>query len=398
MVSMNKFRPAFVFAVFTLIILLISIEVSESVKAEVGIQRTNNYLKSRSFTYTLYLPMIATSMDCFSWSGQIPLQKAVNQHSCVEIQTGIWTTNVQIVLQSGHTLIGKDKNTSILRAASPWKGNDTNNGSEAVVHDNGSTGSIIANFTIDANNLSTFGVGAHGISTTVKSMNVINAKCDGVAITGPGWKVLNSTIANNGYSCPTGLPGSGIYVTKPFDNHAVTLYSPIIMGNIIHNNGGPALDVDRVWGGTFKNNTVYENQAWAAISLYSASYWTIESNTIRHPSSASPTHPNHPYCIGGSSGNHSAALDICQDTGLSDQLANYNNVLNNQISGWYGIRLTGNDETNSNWVPRFNTIQGNNVYGSNVGCVDDFLPNQTGSNLWANNNCAGTPDTPPDYI
>ncbi len=397
MILLSIYWPAFISMILLPITLFISHDQPSKVYNDLLIGNDAS-LQPPTGAFTLYLPLISKNEDCFQWHGQIPLQTAVDQNLCVQIQTGVWTTTVQIVLQSGHILLGEDKNASILRAASPWTGNGTSNGAEAVVHDNGSENSTIANFTIDANNLSTFGVGAHGTGTTVDSVKIINAKCDGVAITAAGWKVLNSTIENNGYSCHTGLPGSGVYITKPLNNFTPAFYAPIIIGNIIRNNGGPALDVDRVWGGTFKNNTVSDNQGWAAISLYSASYWIVENNAIQHPFSASPTHPNHPYCMGGPSGNYAAALAICQDTELSDQLATYNSVLNNQISGWYGIRLIGNDETNPNWVPRFNTIQGNDVWGSTIGCIDDFSPNQSGSNIWTTNNCAGTPDTPPIYF
>lgn len=348
-------------------------------------------------TIAVYLPLIMAKRDCFLWSGQIPLQRAVDQYPCVEIQTGIWTTTAQISLQPGHMLIGKDRNSSILRAVDPWIGNGTPNGAEAVVHDNGSTGVTVANFTIDANNRSAFGLGAHGISTTVQSMNVINAKCDGIAVAGPGWKIRYSTIENNGKQCPTGVPGSGIYVIK--QPNSTSLYSPTIEGNIIRDNGGPGLDVDRVWGGTFRNNLVSDNQAWTAISLYSASYWVIENNTVSHPSSADPIHPGHGYCTGGPFGNHPAALSICKD-GQETEAALHNIVRNNQMSGWYGILLIGEDENHPLWIPRLNIIEGNNVSGSQVGCADDFEPsvNIVELNTWANNNCAGTPDSLPLYF
>jgi len=300
-------------------------------------------------------------------------------------------------MRPGHTLIGKDRDNSILRAVDPWIGNGTSNGAEAVVHDNGSPGVTITNFTIDANNRSTFGIGADGNNTTVEAMNVVNAKCDGIAVAASGWKIRNSNIENNGKQCPTGLPGSGIYVIK--QPGTTSFYSPIIEGNSIRYNGGPALDVDRAWGGIFRNNTVSDNQAWTAVSLYAASYWTIEGNAINHPSSADPIHPGHEYCTGGPSGNHPSALSICKDSQASEE-ASYNIIRNNQISGWYGIQLIGEDDNNPIWIPRFNQIEGNNVFGSMVGCADDFEPrlNIAGLNTWTNNNCAGRPDTLPLYF
>lgn len=349
-------------------------------------------------TFTLYLPLVQVKKECYLWSGQVTLQDAVYQHTCVEVAEGIWTTNAQITMWSGHSLIGKGQNLTVIRAIEPWVGNG-GYGNEAVVHDNGSMGVVIANLTIDANNLSTLGIGAHGITTTVNHVTVMNAKCDGITIRGTGWRIWDSTIENNGHHCPNGLPAAGLYVTKPWENNSPTFYSPVIEGNVIRYNGGPGLDVDRVWGGTFKNNNVYDNGAWAAVSL-GGSYWTLESNTIRHPASTDPTHPNHLRCEGGSAGRYSAALALCQDNGFEDQAITHNVILNNQISGWYGIRLIGNDEAYLYWVPRFNVISGNDVYGSHVGCVDDFQPGQwsSGENTWNNNNCRGTPNTPPDYF
>ena len=236
--------------------------------------------------HTIYLPVISVAQDCYSWSGQISLQSAIDQFACVKVSSGVWVTTAQLTMKSGHALIGSGRDTTIIRATSPWTGNGQGvpQTAEAVVHDNGSSGVVIANITVDASSLSTFGVGASGQSTSVKNAKVINAKCDGIAIAGPNWSVIDNIIEHNGKSCPNGLPGSGIYVIK---NRSENTYAPLIRGNVIRYNGGPALDVDRIYGGTFVNNTVYENAAWAAISLYSASYWRIEDNSISQPITAS---------------------------------------------------------------------------------------------------------------
>lgn len=345
-------------------------------------------------------PISAT--PCFVWPGQssLSLQSAVDTYTCVEIQPGIWETNTQIALSKpGHRLIGKDRDQTILKAISPWLGNEKiNNDSEAIVHDNGMVGVTIANFTIDASNLGSLGIGATGDGTTVDSMRIINSKCAGIAIVGPRWKVLNSIIEGNGKSCPQpfpGAPGAGIYLTKQTSSD----YAPVIQGNTLRNNGGPALDVDRVWGGVFSHNTVSDNQGWAAVTLYGASYWTIEDNIITHPMSANPSHPNHEYCMGGPSGNYPVGISICKDS-KEPEVSNYNIIRNNQVSSWYGIRLIGEDESNILLTPRFTTVQGNNVLGSMVGCADDLEPNRTneGINTWSNNNCGGQPDTLPLYF
>jgi len=359
-----------------------------------------------SDTIYLYLPFITKGFDtssCYAWEGQVPLQTAVNDNICVLLRSGTWTTNEQIEIPSDHRLIGEGIGVTVLKAEAPWIGNGVDSTVEAVVHNNGSQNVTIANFTVDANNLSTFGIGSSGI--TINSVQIKNAKCDGIAISGVGVVIRQSIVEDNGKGCVNPMellvPGSGIYAAKSTTDTVPAYYSPTITGNTIRNNGGPGVDIDRVWGGTFSNNTVQDNQAWAAVSIYAAGYWTIENNTIYHPPSADPTHPKHLRCMGGSSGSHSAALSICQDTGDTDQMAIYHSIRNNRIAGWYGIRLIGNDEANLSWVPQFSTIQGNNVYGSYVGCADDHQVGQgsnNGDNVWTNNNCHGTSDTPPDYF
>ena len=66
----------------------------------------------------------------------------------------------------------------------------------------------------------------------------------------------------------------------------------------------------------------------------------------------------------------------------------------------HGIRLIGDDESNPTWVPKFSTIEDNDLSGSIVGCIDDFEPgqNQPGMNTWTGNNCAGTLNSPPVYL
>lgn len=368
----------------------------------------------------IHLPYIAKEYtptnngeDCYQWAGQIPLQTAVDDYVCVEMQPGIWATTVQIVMKSGHKLVGKDRDDVVLMAAAPWEGNGTNNQAEAVVHNNESIGAELSNFTIDANHLSTFGIGARDI--TVDSMKVINAKCDGIAIAGNNMMIQNSLIENNGNdclnlgfaveNCPVDLryegkcylPAAGIYVVNYEEEDDVREYAPIISGNTIRYNGGPGLDVDRVWGGIFTNNRVYKNRAWAGVSLYSASNWLLENNEIYHPATNSIMHPNHPICHGGPQGEHSAGVYLCQDKNLETK---NNMVQNNQIAGYYGILSIGDDENGHMIVPHDNTFQNNNIGWSHVGCADDLDPASDigGLNSWENNNCAGTADTPPLYF
>lgn len=346
-----------------------------------------------------YLPLVVAGKGtpCFRWYGQIALQDAVNQNLCVEIQAGTWTTSVQISMKAGHTLTGQGTDATILRAVQPWIGNGQKPGTEAVVHNNGQPDVVIKNLTIDANNMATDGIGAHGRNMTVDSVRVTNARCDGIAIVTSGWTVQRSTIENNGFACETtGNPGAGIYIQRHDDDG---YYRPRIVNNLIRNNGGPAIDVDRVWGGLISGNTLSGNWGWAAVSLF-GSEWTVENNIIGHPLSANPEHFGHPECQVKRANNFSAGISICQSEGAEAFFAQNNTVLNNRVSAGHGIRLMGNDEINPAWTPRFNRIQGNDTTGATVGCLDDFEPGQSmaGQNTWLDNNCDGTPDSPPVYL
>ena len=81
----------------------------------------------------------------------------------------------------GIACLGYGAGVSTLQAVAPWIGNGGPNDAEAVVHNNGQPGVAVKSLTIDANNLSTFGIGAHGQNMMVDSVMVKNAKCDGIS-------------------------------------------------------------------------------------------------------------------------------------------------------------------------------------------------------------------------
>ena len=135
-----------------------------------------------------YLPFVSQSAplpipaDCFRWANQIPLQTAVDQHACVVLEPGLWTTRRQITLSAGHSLLGSGMGVSILQAAAPWIGNGGDNLSEAVIHNNGRPGVIVKYLTVDANYLASDGIGASGRDMTITAVTVRHARCDGIAI------------------------------------------------------------------------------------------------------------------------------------------------------------------------------------------------------------------------
>jgi len=352
----------------------------------------------------VFLPLITKTSSpqipptCFQWANQTSLQQAVSQHSCVVLQAGLWTTDVQIAMPAGHSLLGYGAGISTLQAVAPWIGNGGANDAEAVVHNNGQPGVAVKYLTIDANNLSTFGIGAHGQNMLVDSVMVKNAKCDGIAIAAAGWTIQNSIIQNNGFACPSGDPGSGIYVIRQKSEDDV--YNPAILNNRLLANGGPAIDIDRVRGGVISHNIISNNRAWAAISV-NASNWTITGNNISHPQSANPLHPGHTECWPTHANISPAGISVCrQPDNNSGGPVQYTRISGNRISSGHGIRLIGDDESDPTWVPTFSTIEDNDLSGSIVGCIDDFEPgqNQPGMNTWTGNNCAGMLNSPPVYL
>ncbi len=377
---------------FALVVLLLACARSGvAVSGPAGPASTTE-MKPRAF-----LPLVSQSTplpiptDCFRWNNQVPLQDAVDQHTCVVLQPGLWITRRQITLPAGHSLLGSGRNVSILQAAAPWIGNGGANLSEAVIHNNGQPGVSVKYLTVDANYLANDGIGASGRDMTITAVTVQLARCDGIAIAAAGWIIRDSVIQGNGAQCHTGVPGSGIYVIR--QEYDAGVYSPQILNNDLHDNSGPAIDIDQVRGGLISGNTIRANAAWAAISL-NASGWTVVNNDISHPLSADPTHPNHPECAVKHANNLPAGISICRQPGADAAMAvQHNTISDNRIAAGHGIRLLGADEINSTWLPRFNTIRSNDLSGSQIGCLDDFEPGpgSVGANVWAGNSCASQP-------
>jgi hypothetical protein len=340
---------------------------------------------------------------CHLWPDTQPLQRAVNSNSCVELRPGVYRLRDALTLPSNHTLtaLASNANKTVLKAVTPWAGTW-----QAVVTSNGSNAAL-ANLTVDANHLSIGGVGARGVA--ISGVRVLNARCWGIGIAGPGLSLTDSIIEKNGANCPTAPPGAGIYADgrRAEGTGSNAMYKPEIDGNVIRRNTGPGVDVNEVWGGTFTNNDVYGNTTYAGVSLYGAGKWTIAYNTIRHP--ATDSYKGSHQCGGGPGGRHSSGLFLCEDTDDNNVVTVFNFVHDNAISSWYGILLIGNDpdrdylipgsfpDPEPYLVPRYNLIIDNDVHGSNYGCADDYRPGQWygGDNTWVGNNCNGTPNSGP---
>jgi hypothetical protein len=348
-----------------------------------------------------------TADGCFKWSGDGALQSAVNAHACVEVQPGTYTLTSGVVMPPGHTLRGVSAAQSVLKASqSQW----TFHCCDSMISEGAGSEQNpfkVQKLTLDGAGVATYNVCCRGY--VVDDSVLRRSRCSAIGAAGTNVTAKNNQMLESAQ--PTNVPGKGTVscATGGFGGVAegAAIYSEakaaslgtVIDGNVIKQSFGPALDVNGAWGGVFKNNTVAENTAWAAVSLYGASNWLIENNQISHPANQ-PPQPYHPYCATGPAGGHSAGIFLCQDTDVSNLVTNGNKIVGNKSSSFYGILSVGADELKPYFAPRNNTFQNNDVFGSSYGCADDFKPGQWQSdgNVWSGNNCAGSPNTGPGYF
>ena len=340
---------------------------------------------------------------CFKWNNNGTLQKAVNEHACVEIQEGTFVVAEPVIMPPNHAVRGKgmDK-TTVTVNQTEWEITPF----EAVI---GTfyQGIKVRDLEIDGKGVATYAMGAVGME--IDNCRMKNLRCSAIGAAGPGMVVRNSEMYHIAH--PTPVPGKGDVgcdYLPPGVELGAAIYSegqasnwaPVIENNLIWDIYGPALDVNGAWGGTFVGNQVWDIIGWSAVGLYGASHWTIENNVISMVWQKW-TNIAHPYCEGGPGGKWNAAIWLCQDEGADAGLTtNYNKIINNTSISYYGILSIGKDEGNPWDAPRMNTFIGNNVMGSQVGCADDFKPEQwfDEENEWSDNNCMGEADTPPTYF
>lgn len=354
-----------------------------------------------------------TPDGCYRWPSKVSpgttLHAAVAANTCVEVQAGTHVIDKLVALKPGQTLRGLGAGTSILKAdQASWSFNCC----DSMVADSLPSNPAQNPFKVQKLGLDGAGVATYNVCCrgyTVEQSTLKSSRCSAIGIAGPGVVARQNEMLSSAQ--PTQVPGRGLVscATGGFGGVAegaaiysegqASDYGSLIESNVIKGSYGPALDINGAWGGTFRKNTVSGNTAWAAVSLYGASNWTIEGNSISHPATE-PPQPYHPYCATGPAGGHSAGIFLCQDTDANNLVTNNNKILNNSTSSYYGILSVGADELKPYWAPRNNTFSGNNVFGSQVGCADDFKPGQWQSdqNVWTNNNCAGTANTPPIYF
>ncbi|MBX3125326.1 MAG: right-handed parallel beta-helix repeat-containing protein [Polyangiaceae bacterium] len=344
---------------------------------------------------------------CFRWFGASKsgaLQAALDQHACVEVQAGTFVLSGPVYAKPGKTLRGVSAAASVLVASASWNFgccdamiSDTLPGNPAQ------SPFTVQRLTLDGAGVATYNVCCRGY--TVEDTILKRSRCSAIGAVGAGVVARKNQMLDS--AKPTSVPGKG-QVTCATGNFGGVLegaaiysegkasnYGTLIEDNVITGSFGPALDINGAWGGTFRKNVVSGNTSWAAVSLYGASQWLIEDNHISHPAHQ-PPQPYHPYCATGPAGGNSAGIFLCQDTD-KDSLVTNDNVIRNNKSSFYGILSVGADEIQPYLAPRNNTFQNNDVFGSHVGCADDFKVGQwfSDKNTWTGNNCAGSPNTGP---
>ncbi|MCA9349232.1 hypothetical protein KC878_03805 [Candidatus Saccharibacteria bacterium] len=327
---------------------------------------------------------------CQSWSGTTSLADTINKYSCVEIQPGTYEISKPIPVFGKKIVKGVSgkRDQTVLKAVAPWQ---TTIG-DGILNVFTADGFLnIDSITLDANNIATYSLVS--MNMNVDNVRLRNGTCSALGITGKNVTVKNSIIEKSGYKCGItgGVPvGAGIYgeVNKSANGTYDRFLNPVIENNLIERNFGPGVDINGVWGGTFKNNIVRYNSDWAGVSIYGGSYWNISYNQISHPATKS-YQIYHKYCAGGPYGKKSAALILCQDTGKDGLLTNYNTVIGNKLSSNYGILVIGADELVKWYAPRLNTFKDNDIFGSYYPCADDLKLKQwySDTNTWTNNKC-----------
>jgi parallel beta-helix repeat protein len=395
---------------------------------------------------------------------QAALDNADNK--CVAIAVGTHLLSGTIFVGSNKTIRGNGPGSVLKADPLRWtfkpSGDvppDDANGFEGVLSmiDRSALGPLpnknshVLSLKIDGSGVATNGVAPTG---TLDNLEIVNARCSGVSFNSTGSVLTNSKITStakavpivkNGItylhtcrgkfvqltptpsSCvrPKQLPtsnycsvyvwpsavdeGAGIYVQSPASSGGYPLPSSlgvVIRNNTISDSYGPALDVNAAWDGTFQNNTVFGNDSWAAVSLYSASNWVITQNNISHPvkQEGQPYHSGCQYIPKDTPEGlvpnlpASAAIFLCQDLPTNNLLTQNNLISKNRVSGYIGILSVGARTPGGYMVPSRNVFTWNDPRDSWIGCVDRvptgiWAPD---ANKWIENFCAGgTAGAPP---
>lgn len=311
---------------------------------------------------------------CAVFTGDRPLQDAVNQNVCVQLPAGTHVIDRYLRLPGGHQLQGDPtvaRDAVVLQAGPGW----INNAGDGVVNDDGFGGPVatVTHLTVDGAGIATGGIGARRL--LIHDVVVRGGKCWGVAVAGELMTIQNSWIHHNGADPACfGAPGAGIYMVTQLGGGRPSVYSPVVVGNRISDNTGPGLDIASVWDGTLSDNVVVNNTSWAGVSLF-GSRWTISNNVVRHPA----TREGQPYlssCRNGPIGVGSAAIFLCQTNDFNNNVTTANTIVANRVSSWYGVLIVGNDGFKPYYTPRGNIIRDNDAFGSLHGFADDFRPGQ----------------------
>jgi hypothetical protein len=219
---------------------------------------SNVHVRARMRTMLLALALTSTSvlviaaapsasaLTCLGWTGNttpgwnntpsLNSALATAGYDCVTVSPGTYSFSSQILVKPGRTLQANVRGQVVLRA-NPGFSNEI-----LVTEPLGANAQVtVRRLVLDgASNVN----GVIGAAEMIISDNEIRgAKCWGAAVAGVSVVISGNLIKNNGASCATAPPGTGIYVTAnpgPTPN----TWAPLISSNEIAYNTGPGIDIN----------------------------------------------------------------------------------------------------------------------------------------------------------
>lgn len=360
-----------------------------------------------TFTALITAASCTPPPPCSAWAGggSASLQAAVNANGCVTVPPGTWHLTTHVVLPAGHILTGQSgmANVTVLTAdPSPAWGCCSGMIDVNPRNPLSTANSAIRHLTLQAAHHAVIGVG--GGVFDLSDVAVDATVCNGLSIYGPRVRVDSSRFSENGLgaSCPRAPPGAAIYIHNVAGN---PIGPPTITKSSFSHNGSP-IDVDSVDGGQLIGNTFTNNDGWASVALYRASFWTVTDNLIDHPKTTilgNNPGGNFSYqrgCQFGPLGGHPAAIWLCENFNTDGHFADHNTIARNTLASYYAVEFMGLDDPQERGqrtvAPRFNSTTDNRVTAGVLGLADDYEPHQPagGDNVWARNNCPGHPCLP----
>ena len=228
---------------------------------------------------------------CFKWNDNGTLQKAINEHACVEIQEGTFVVPEPVIVPPNHAIRGKgmDK-TTVTVNQTEWEITPF----EAVIG-TWYEGIKVRDLEIDGKGVATYAMGAVGME--IDSCRMKNLRCSAIGAAGPGMIVRNSEMHHIAHPtlCPAKamwqaityrLAWSLVLQSIPKERQAIGRQSLKITSS--------GTFTGRLWTSMGPGEEPlpamrWDIIGWSAVGLYGASNWTITDNVISMEGKSGPT-------------------------------------------------------------------------------------------------------------